>query len=206
MALRVNIYGMNNTQKVKLYAKTPAGKQLRDVYVHPFEVVIYTTLGNRGAKGIMEYDMSFPNFKFNGLPSSAEAGDVVTKKIHYINLLKMSVDNLDKSALKFIQGVYLYKFKKNIKLIKKEDFFTIIQKIETNLEKLDGKAHEVAIKIYTNLLEDLYNIMSKDKVYYKKEIDFMEYGKNTYADRLIEQGITQGITQGRLEGITQGIT
>lgn len=77
--------------------------EVRNVDVDPFKIIIYATLDITKKDGVELYFNTKSKFHVNTTPYSFEKGDVTIEAIPFVNIARMTIEELNNSELDFKQ-------------------------------------------------------------------------------------------------------
>ncbi len=208
MGYRLFIYSLNHSKVITIDGET---------YCEPAMcMTIYTTL-DKPLYGVDKVKVKKYKYECVGLfkHKLIDTDDYYEFEYPFINILAMTNDDLeelDKDELDIFRVLYLYRYKKNNKLLLKSDFYEIARKTQDIVRKYNGEDLDALFPILQKLMRDIEDILRKRKNQnskYGKVLDTME-AQGIYKEmelfrkmRLESEAI--GEARGEARGKTQGI-
>lgn len=169
MGFRMFVYSLNATQ-----LQVQSEEVNKDVYVFPKGATIYTTL-DLPTEGTDEVYMQIENFRVGDTEYSAKNGNLLMVEFPYINILPMSLEELEHTDIEMLKILTPYKYKKNKNLIKNsEEFSNTAHGILEYVQNFKGRDRIVMGEVVTDIFADIYEDAKKNEIEYGKAVKIME--------------------------------
>lgn len=162
-------------------------------------VIIYTEL-TKPKTGYEILGLAINKFEICG--QEYGVNDIIHIRYKYINLLAINFDEYLNSPIEILKIIYLYKYRKNIKNIGKENFMKILEDCKKYLDTLYGIEKIILTDIYMQIVTDIENICIAKNIY-KEELEMVEKSNLTIGEKLIETGREEGREEGEKEAKTK---
>ncbi len=188
MGFRMFVYSFNATELKE--------QENKDVYVFPKGATIYTTL-DLPTKGVDEVYMQIENFRVGDTKYSAENGDLLRVEFPFVNILPMTLEELEDTDIEMLKILTSYKYKKNKNLIKNsEEFSNTAHGIVEYVENFKGRDRIVMGAVVTDLFADIYEVAKKNEIEYGKVVEIMEVVERSMSQIVREKGREEGREEG----------
>ncbi len=181
MGFRLFVYALNVSDE----------DQATQTYTLPNAFTIYTTL-------------DVPEKGFDQATFVSPSGETLfTYEAPFYNVLATNFPTFDKSPLALLKPLYLYRYRKNHKLLKKtEELKAILQNLNDSALLEEGPDRLVVCGLLADLFIDMAKICEKEG--YKEELEMMETMNMTYSQTLIAKGMLEGEARGEARGEEKG--